>query len=72
MFVAVGQIPSSDLPDVEKDESGYIVANERTLETNIDGVFVAGDVRQKDLRQIVTATADGAIASNQVFKYLTK
>ena len=72
VFVAVGQIPSSDLPDVEKDESGYIVANERTLETNIDGVFVAGDVRQKDLRQIVTATADGAIASNQVFKYLTK
>ena len=72
VFVAVGQIPSSDLIDVNKDENGYIVANERTLETNIDGVFVAGDVRVKDLRQIVTATADGAIASNQVFKYLAK
>lgn len=72
VFVAVGQIPSSDLIDVNKDENGYIIANERTLETNIDGVFVAGDVRVKDLRQIVTATADGAIASNQVFKYLAK
>ena len=72
VFVAVGQIPSSDLLDVEKDENGYIIANERTLETNIDGVFVAGDVRVKDLRQIVTATADGAIASNQIFKYLAK
>ena len=59
-------------PKVEKDENGYIIANERTLETNIDGVFVAGDVRVKDLRQIVTATADGAIASNQIFKYLAK
>ena len=72
VFVAVGQIPSSDLIDVNKDENGYIIANERTLETNIDGVFTAGDVRVKDLRQIVTATADGAIASNQVFKYLAK
>ena len=72
VFVAVGQIPSSDLIDVNKDENGYIIANERTLETNIDGVFAAGDVRVKDLRQIVTATADGAIASNQVFKYLAK
>ena len=72
VFVAVGQIPSSDLLDVEKDENGYIIADERTLQTNIDGVFVAGDVRVKDLRQIVTATADGAIASNQVFKYLAK
>ena len=72
VFVAVGQIPSSDLIDVNKDENGYIMANERTLETNIDGVFVAGDVRVKDLRQIVTATADGAIASNQVFKFLAK
>ena len=72
VFVAVGQIPSSDLLDVEKDENGYIIANERTLETNIDGVFVAGDVRVKDLRQIVTATADGAIASNSIFKYLAK
>ncbi len=72
VFVAVGQIPSSDLIDVKKDENGYIIANERTLETNINGVFVAGDVRVKDLRQIVTATADGAIASNQVFKFLAK
>ena len=71
VFVAVGQTPSSSLFDVEKDENGYIIADERTLKTNIEGVFVAGDVRQKDLRQIVTATSDGAIAANQVFIYLS-
>ena len=71
VFVAVGQTPSSSLFDVEKDENGYIIADERTLKTNIEGVFVAGDVRQKDLRQIVTATSDGAIAANQVFIFLS-
>lgn len=71
VFVAVGQTPSSSLFDVAKDENGYIIADERTLKTNINGVFVAGDVRQKDLRQIVTATSDGAIAANQVFIYLS-
>ena len=71
VFVAVGQVPSSSLFDVEKDENCYIIADERTLKTNIDGVFAAGDVRQKDLRQIVTATSDGAIASNQAFLYLS-
>ena len=71
VFVAVGQTPSSSIFDVEKDDNGYIIADERTLKTNIDGVFVAGDVRQKDLRQIVTATSDGAIAANQVFIHLS-
>ena len=71
LFVAVGQVPSSSLFDVEKDENGYIITDERTLKTNIEGVFAAGDIRQKDLRQIVTATSDGAIASNQVFIYLS-
>ena len=71
LFVAVGQVPSSSLFDVGKDENGYIITDDRTLKTNIDGVFAAGDIRQKDLRQIVTATSDGAIASNQVFIYLS-
>ena len=55
--------------DIEKDKFGYVVAKE-DLSTNIPGVFVAGDVRQKALRQIVTAVADGAIAADSVSKYL--
>ena len=72
VFVAIGQIPSSQMFDVNKDENGYILADEKTLKTNLEGVYVAGDVRQKSLRQIVTATADGAIAATEVFKYLTE
>ena len=70
LFVSIGRVPSSILfADIEKDKFGYIITKE-DLSTNIPGVFVAGDVRQKALRQIVTATADGAIASDSVSKYL--
>ena len=51
------------------DEYGHIIANNKT-QTSVPGVFAAGDVRQKDLRQIVTATSDGAIAAVMVQKYL--
>ncbi len=71
LFVAVGQTPeSAGFDGIEIDQSGYIVADEQTLATNIKGVFVAGDVRQKQLRQIVTACADGAIAADSALKYL--
>lgn len=71
LFVAIGQIPASELAvEVEKDESGYIVTNE-DMETNIDGVFAAGDIRQKTLRQVVTACADGAIAAESASCYLS-
>lgn len=70
LFVSIGRVPSATLfADIEKDKFGYILANE-DLSTNIAGVFVAGDVRQKMLRQIVTATADGAIAATSASKYL--
>ena len=50
-------------------ESGYIVTDEN-MRTNIKGVYAAGDVRVKTLRQVVTATADGAIAATTAEKFL--
>ena len=62
VFVAVGQIPESKLFDeVQKTSNGYIITDEN-MRTNIDGVFAVGDVRDKALRQVVTACADGSIA----------
>ena len=51
------------------DEYGYIVADEST-KTNLDGVFAAGDVRQKALRQIITAASDGAVAATMAEEYI--
>ncbi len=62
VFVAVGQIPESNLFDeVQKTNNGYIITDEK-MRTDIDGIFAVGDVRDKALRQVVTACADGAIA----------
>ncbi len=62
VFVAIGQLPESNLfDDVQKTSAGYIVTDEN-MRTNIDGVFAVGDVREKTLRQVVTACADGALA----------
>ena len=71
IFVFVGYAPASSLfRDVlELDRYGYIITNEN-METNIPGVYVAGDLRPKQLRQIVTAVADGAIAATEAEKYV--
>lgn len=70
VFVAVGQTPSSSLfTDKVAHENGYILADEN-MATNVEGVFVAGDVRKTPLRQIVTACADGAVAAESAIKYL--
>ncbi len=70
VFVAIGEIPNSQLFEiVEKTPSGYIVTND-VMRTNIDGVYAAGDVREKSLRQVVTACADGAIAADDIIKSL--
>ena len=71
IFVFVGYLPQTELfkGKVELDESGYI-PTDADMKTNIPGVFAAGDVRVKSLRQVVTATADGAIASIQAEKYI--
>ncbi|MDF2541227.1 MAG: trxB [Herbinix sp.] len=71
VFIAVGYIPNSEIYKkvVAVDEAGYIIAGEN-CETNIPGVYAAGDVRTKDLRQIITAASDGANAITAVEKYL--
>lgn len=71
VFIAVGYLPSSETYKkvVATDESGYIIAGE-SCETNIPGIYAAGDIRTKELRQIITAAADGANAITAVEKYL--
>ncbi len=73
LFVAVGVQPNSGLlqqTSVALNASGYAIAGEDG-KTNIAGVFVAGDVREKPLRQVVTAVADGANAATSAFEYLS-
>ena len=71
LFVAIGTIPNADfLEDVlPVDEGGYIVADESGA-TSVPGVFAAGDVRAKGLRQVVTAVSDGAIAAESAAAYV--
>lgn len=71
IFVAVGNVPNTDLikGQVDLDEAGYALADE-TTKTNVPGVFAVGDMRQKPLRQIVTAVADGAVASKYAEEYI--
>ena len=72
IFVAVGNVPNSTLfADSVTLENGYAAADE-TTRTNIPGVFAVGDVRRKALRQVVTAVADGAVASHFIEEYLTQ
>lgn len=71
IFVYIGFIPNTGflVGQVELDERGYILTNDR-METNVPGVFAAGDCRAKLLRQVVTATGDGATAAFAAEKYL--
>ena len=73
VFVSIGRNPASDLfrGQVELDEGGYILADEST-KTNLPGVFAAGDIRTKALRQIITAAADGAMAAFAAEEYLAE
>lgn len=73
VFIAVGNVPDlamlSGLEGVQYDNGGYLVTDDR-CRTQVPGLFVAGDVRSKNLRQIATAVADGAIAGTEVAEYL--
>ena len=70
VFVAIGQTPNSQGFDgVDVTTSGYILTDER-MRTNLQGVYAVGDVREKSLRQVVTACADGAIAADDIIKLL--
>ncbi len=70
-FLYVGRIPNTAFLNggVETDTAGYIITNEE-METSLPGVYAAGDVRRKFLRQVVTAAADGAIAAMMAVRYL--
>lgn len=67
VFIAIGTKPNSELVEglVEKDEYGYIITD-NNMRTSIDGIYAIGDVRNTNLRQIITACADGAIAVNDI------
>ena len=71
VFVAVGQIPQNDMfADVVRlDGSGFILAAEDCM-TSAPGIFAAGDCRTKELRQLTTAAADGAVAALAACKYI--
>lgn len=71
LFVSIGRKPNTELfsSQIALDGGGYIVAGEST-ETNLSGVFAAGDVRTKTLRQVVTAVSDGAIAAERAEQYI--
>jgi thioredoxin reductase (NADPH) len=73
LFVSIGRAPNAKslLSDLALTKDEFVAADE-TCETNIQGVFVAGDVRSKDVRQLVTATGDGAVAATVALQYLDK
>lgn len=73
VFIFVGMVPNSEfLGDVlETRDGGWIVTNSR-METSVEGVFAAGDVRDTFLRQVVTATGDGACAAMAAYGYISE
>lgn len=73
VFIYVGLDPVSDfVQELQiRDQAGWIVTDDH-MKTSVAGVFAAGDVRQKDLRQVTTAVGDGAIAGQEVYKYITE
>ena len=72
IFISIGRTPTTAFLNgaVPLDPQGYIIADESTR-TSVDGVFAAGDVRTKTLRQIVTAVSDGAIAASAAEEYIS-
>ena len=71
LFVAIGRIPLNEnfAKVVKLDDNGYVIAKEN-CHTNKKGIFVAGDNRVKEVRQLVTAVSDGAIAATEAIKYI--
>jgi thioredoxin reductase (NADPH) len=71
VFVYAGIIPNVGMlgPEFEKDGDGFIITDDR-LRTSVEGVFAAGDVRAKTLRQVVTAAGDGALAAMSAYSYM--
>ena len=71
LFIAVGRVPETEnfAKIIDVNQNGYVIASE-DCHTNIDGIYVAGDSRVKSLRQLVTATSDGAVAATEAIHYI--
>jgi thioredoxin reductase (NADPH) len=71
VFVFVGQKPNTEGFEglLKQNDRGYLLTDDE-MRTDIEGVFAAGDIRQKSLRQVVTATGDGAIAASNAIKFI--
>ncbi len=71
IFISIGREPATAFlpPEILRDKNGYIMADEST-KTSLPGVFAAGDLRTKALRQVVTAAADGAVAAHYAEEFL--
>jgi thioredoxin reductase (NADPH) len=73
VFISIGQVPQNEIfkDIINLNDCRYIDADEE-CKTNIDGIFVAGDCRDKKVRQVTTATSDGTIAALQAIRYIEK
>ncbi|MBR3898119.1 MAG: thioredoxin-disulfide reductase [Bacilli bacterium] len=73
LFIAVGKIPENEnfRKLINLDDSGYIIAPEN-CHTNVEGIFVCGDARVKEVRQLVTAASDGAISATEAIRYINE
>ena len=73
VFIYVGLDPVSEFAtDLGiTNEAGWIITDNH-METAISGIYAIGDVREKDLRQVTTAVGDGAVAGQEVYKYITE
>ena len=73
LFAAIGQIPRNEIFSsvVGLDENGYIIADD-SCHTGTEGIFAAGDCRTKQLRQLITAASDGAVAATEAIRFLNK
>ena len=75
VFVAIGHIILSDLAKtigVKTNDKGEIILDHKTSETNIEGVFAAGDVTDKPFKQLITGVADGCTAAYSAYEYISK
>ncbi|WP_135604403.1 thioredoxin-disulfide reductase [Methanococcoides sp. NM1] len=70
VFIYVGVEPNTEFTDVEKDDYGFIVTDEK-MATSVDGIFAVGDCRTAILRQVITAASDGAIAAFGAYEYVS-
>lgn len=72
-FLFIGYLPNTEIfrDEIEMNKPGYVITNEK-METNLPGVFAAGDVRDKFLKQVATAVGDGAIAGYGAEKYIAE